>query len=114
MRRSFHRVDRKIGTDGLAIVTIDTQIRLLYRRRMVPFGVEALGGFENISWAIFNTVAAPLASVFYDIDHSPGNDDLFRIEGNAPKLHLLTSQNVKGPVSNGAFHISDNFVSKSR
>jgi hypothetical protein len=94
LRRSFEREDRKIGTDSLAIVTVDTQIGLLYRRRVVSFRVEPLGELENISWAIFDTVAAPFASVFYDIDHPFGNHDLFGIQGNAPEFHLLTSSNV--------------------
>jgi hypothetical protein len=58
---------------------------------MIPLGVEALGGFQNISWAIFDTVSATLASVFNDMDNSPGDNDLFGIEGDAPKFHSSTS-----------------------
>jgi hypothetical protein len=61
---------------------------------MVPLGVEAFGGFKNISRAIFDTIAAPLASVFYYIDCSAGDDDLVGILGNTPESHLLTSSNV--------------------
>jgi hypothetical protein len=75
-------------------MTVDTQIRLLYRRRVISSRVEALGNLQNISWAVFDTVSAPFASVFYDIDHPFGNDDLFCIQGNAPEFHLLTSSNV--------------------
>jgi len=61
---------------------------------VVSFRVEALGDLQNSSWAIFDTVAAPFAPVFYDIDDPFGNDDLFCIQGNAPELHLLTSSNA--------------------
>jgi hypothetical protein len=36
---------------------------------MISFGVEAPGGFQDVSGAIFNTVSAPFAPVFYYMDH---------------------------------------------
>jgi len=46
---------------------------------MVAFGIEALGGPQNVSGAIFNTVAAPFAPVFYYIDDPFRNDDFFGV-----------------------------------
>jgi hypothetical protein len=94
LRRGFHRKDGKIGADGLAVVTVYAQVGLLDLRGMISSVVEPPGSFQNPSRAIVDAVAAPLAPILYDMDHPPGYDDLFGIEGNSPEFHLLTSANI--------------------
>jgi hypothetical protein len=63
---------------------------------VISLGVKAFGSLENASWAIFDAIAAPLASLFDYIDHPPRYDDLLGIQGNAPELHTLIPLNVNG------------------
>jgi hypothetical protein len=58
---------------------------------MVSPGVKALGGFEYISGAIFDTVPATFAPVFHDIYVPFGNHDFIGIQGNSPEFHFLIS-----------------------
>jgi len=62
---------------------------------MVSLCVEALGRRENVSWAIFDTVAAALAPVLDDVDLSLGNHYFTGIQGNAPEFHVSISPRLR-------------------
>lgn len=95
MRRRLNREDGKIGADGLAVVAIYALIGLLDHRGVISPVIEPAGSFQNSSRAIIDAVAAPFAPFLYDVDHSPGDDDLLGIEGNSPEFHLLTFADVE-------------------
>jgi hypothetical protein len=54
---------------------------------VIALRVETFGGPKNVSRAIFDTIPASLAPVFYDMNLSPGNHYFFGIQGNTPELH---------------------------
>jgi hypothetical protein len=95
-------------------VTVDAQIGLLHHRGVISPVIEPAGSLQNASRAIVDAVAAPLAPILYDINRSPGDDDVFGIEGNSPEFHLLTSANVMGVAIESFFYRLIPWVSQDK
>ncbi len=62
-------------------------IRFFNGGGVVALGVELGGKFEDVPWAVFNTIPATLTPIFDDIYNTGGNLNFFRIKRNPPKNH---------------------------
>jgi hypothetical protein len=69
-------------------VAIDAPLGLQHFGRVVPFFIETGGKGQDVLGAELDTIAAPLAPIFDDVNHTLGNLNGLGIQWYAPELHL--------------------------
>jgi len=89
LRLGLHRKDGKLGTDNLAVVTIDAFALLGDHRRVVALAVEFVGKLEDILGTEFDAVAAAFTPVVDDAHRAPRDLDLLGIKRDSPKRHVI-------------------------
>jgi hypothetical protein len=87
-RWSFRREDGEIRAYDFAVVAIDAGFRLLHHGRAIALDIVPRGELEHIPGAVGDAVTAPFASLIHNVHNSLRNQNLFRIEGSSPKLHV--------------------------
>ena len=74
-------------------MTVHTVIGLLDSRGMIALLVERGGKLEDTSGTVLDTISAPLAAIFKDINNATGNLYFFCIKWNPPKNHGIFLEN---------------------
>jgi len=69
-------------------MTIDASFGLAHLRRVISLFIKTAGNGEDAAWAKFDAVAAPLATILYNVNDPLGNVDRVRIKRHPPELHF--------------------------
>ncbi len=91
MRPTILHIDGKVGTEQGAQPAVDTVRTLGEFRRMIAFGVCALGHEQYALGTEFNAKAATFASFLDDVNDTVWYLDAISIQGLSPVCHDPTS-----------------------
>jgi hypothetical protein len=83
----LHDVNGEFGAEHSTQPTGNAALRVAHLGRVVAFGVEEVGHFENVARAIGDTQLAALAAFEDEVDFAVRNYDAVLIKGFTPEFH---------------------------